>query len=112
MTIPAARDDSKELLEIASLEPRLYILSRQILDVQELARCEGDEAAKWERSEGATHAERIIEFAGRICYMSFGDHQSPKSNREYIRNLIAQQHDSVLEHASWTFLLTGVSRAF
>lgn len=44
--------------------------------------------------------------------MSFGKTQSPKSNCEYIHNLIDQEHDSVLEHASWTFLLTGVSRAF
>jgi thymidylate synthase (FAD) len=44
--------------------------------------------------------------------MSFGGKQSPKSNQKYIQHLINQGHDSVLEHASWTFLLTGVSRAF
>jgi len=44
--------------------------------------------------------------------MSFGETQSARSNREYIQNLIDQKHDSVLEHASWTFLLTGISRAF
>jgi thymidylate synthase (FAD) len=44
--------------------------------------------------------------------MSFGPNQSPRSNAEYIQNLIALGHESVLEHVSWTFLLTGVSRAF
>jgi thymidylate synthase (FAD) len=59
----------------------------------------------------ATDAERLIEFAGRICYLSFGERQSPRSNRDYIVNLISQGHDSVLEHASWTFLITNISRA-
>ncbi len=112
MTVPAPRDVAKEPLKIASPEPRLYVLSRQILDVRELARFLEEEATSWERTEGATDAENIVEFAGRICYMSFGNQQSPKSNREYVQNLIDQGHDSVLEHASWTFLLTGVSRAF
>ena len=53
-----------------------------------------------------------MEIAGRICYMSFGEKQSPRRNGEYIHNLIRQEHESVLEHVSWTFLLTGISRAF
>lgn len=57
-------------------------------------------------------AERLIEFAGRICYMSFGARQSPRHNSAYIANLVDQGHDSVLEHANWTFLLDGVSRSF
>jgi thymidylate synthase (FAD) len=44
--------------------------------------------------------------------MSFGANQSPKTNAEYIRNLIANGHESVLEHANWTFVLSGISRAF
>jgi thymidylate synthase (FAD) len=93
-------------------EPRLYVLSRPLLDLREVARFLEEEAILWRRTSGATDAEDIIEFAGRICYMSFGDKQSPKSNREYVQTLIRQEHESVLEHASWTFLLTGVSRAF
>jgi thymidylate synthase (FAD) len=44
--------------------------------------------------------------------MSFGSRQSPRTNREYIRNLIDQGHESVLEHAVWTFELSGITRAF
>jgi thymidylate synthase (FAD) len=44
--------------------------------------------------------------------MSFGVRQSPRTSREYIRNLVAQGHESVFEHAAWTFLLSGVSRSF
>jgi len=95
-----------------SQEPRLYVLSRPTLDNNELAKFYRDEAVKWNRTSEATEAEEIIEFAGRICYMSFGEQQYPRSNHAYIKNLIDQTHESVLEHASWTFLLTGVSRAF
>ncbi len=66
----------------------------------------------WVIDPNSTDAERIIEFSGRLCYMSFGEKQSPKSNREYIRNLIKKGHESVLEHANWTFVLKGVTRAF
>ena len=57
-------------------------------------------------------APGVPEVSGRVCYMSFGEKQSPRSNGDYIRNLINQGHESVLEHVTWTFLLTGVSRAF
>ena len=66
----------------------------------------------WRRTSGATPGEEVVEFSGRICYMSFGSSQSPRSNADYIMNLIQRKHDSVLEHAVWTFLLTGVTRAF
>jgi thymidylate synthase (FAD) len=98
--------------ELISPPPRLYVLSRPSLDIQELLRFQTDEGTTWERAAGSTSAEELIEFAGRVCYMSFGSKQSPRTNREYIENLMRQEHDSVLEHACWTFLLTGVSRAF
>jgi thymidylate synthase (FAD) len=43
--------------------------------------------------------------------MSFGKSQSPKTNTEYIKNLIRQGHESVLEHASFTILADGISRS-
>jgi thymidylate synthase (FAD) len=44
--------------------------------------------------------------------MSFGEAQSPRSNSEYVHNLISMGHESVLEHAAWTLLISGISRAF
>ena len=70
------------------------------------------EDQSWLQTTSATPAERLVEFAGRVCYMSFGSRQSPGSNAEYIRKLIRNEHESVLEHASWTILLSGISRAF
>jgi thymidylate synthase (FAD) len=68
--------------------------------------------AFWREEDGATPAESIIEFAGRVCYLSFGSKQSDRSNAEYISNLIRNGHESVLEHAVWTFAFSGISRAF
>lgn len=67
---------------------------------------------EWRRDPTATDAESLVEFAGRLCYLSFGARQSSRTNAEYVRNLIDQGHESVLEHATWSFVLRGVSRAF
>jgi len=55
-------------------------------------------------------AERLIEQAGRTSYQSF-DKQGPGSERKFIRMLVKLGHTSVLEHASATFRISGVSRA-
>ena len=51
----------------------------------------------------------LNEVAGRTCYMSFG--KGRKSNEEYLENILSSKHGSVLEHAVWNLLITGVSRA-
>jgi thymidylate synthase (FAD) len=58
----------------------------------------------------STDGERLAEFAGRLCYMS---QQNPakRETREYLENIKKQGHGSVLEHASYTILLEGVSRS-
>lgn len=57
--------------------------------------------------------EDLIEFAGRTCYQSFDKpNEKTRKNKDYIQNIIKQKHFSVLEHASASFYITGVSRAF
>jgi thymidylate synthase (FAD) len=55
--------------------------------------------------------EQLIERCGRICYDSFDKMSPPESTQRLITHLIRSGHESVLEHASVTFLVTGVSRA-
>jgi len=55
-------------------------------------------------------AERLIEAAGRTCYDT-GDRAAADSAAKFIRMLIRRGHLSVLEHASATFRVKGVSRA-
>lgn len=55
-------------------------------------------------------AQRLIEFSGRLCYRSFHN-PSGRSNAEYIAHLLEQGHLSVIEHASASFLIEGISRS-
>ena len=95
--------------------PKIYLLARPHFDgpyTQFLDDYLPAEHGLWREDSRSTEAERIVEFAGRVCYMSFGPNQSSKSNAEYISNLIRNGHESVLEHAIWTLAISGVSRAF
>lgn len=57
-------------------------------------------------------ADRLAHFAGRACYQSWHMPNPATSTDEgYIDNIISQGHFSVLEHASTTFYVEGVSRA-
>jgi thymidylate synthase (FAD) len=89
-------------------KPRVYLLGRQALVEEELARFLSDEGLEF-ATDTAQAAEVLAEAAGRTCYMSFG--KGRKSNQEYIENILASKHGSVLEHAVWNLLITGVSRA-
>lgn len=52
-------------------------------------------------------AESLIEKAGRVCYAS-----EPKGDSGgFIRRRIKEGHESILEHAGATFLISGISRA-
>lgn len=57
-------------------------------------------------------ADELAEAAGRLCYHSFlRPNPKTKKNSGYIENIVRQQHFSVLEHATATFFISGVSRA-
>ena len=60
-----------------------------------------------------SNADELAEFAGRACYESW-DRPNPATatNEGYLKHIIEVGHFSVLEHASATFYLTGVSRSF
>jgi thymidylate synthase (FAD) len=55
-------------------------------------------------------AEKLIERAGRTCYDT-GERATADSAAKFIRMLLSRDHLSVLEHASATFRIKGVSRA-
>jgi thymidylate synthase (FAD) len=64
---------------------------------------QGDETA---------NADALGEAAGRLCYKSFArPNPATADNAGYLSNILAQGHYSVLEHASVSFLVRGVSRA-
>lgn len=59
----------------------------------------------------STPGEDLAEFAGRACYQSFHKpNPNTKGNGAYLANIIAQGHESVLEHVQVSFYIEGVSR--
>lgn len=64
----------------------------------------------WPQHEFA-NASDVAEFAGRACYQSW-DRPNPETNtnKSYLAHIIDVGHFSVLEHNSFTFYITGVSR--
>lgn len=61
-----------------------------------------------------TPPEALIEFAGRNCYASWNrPNKATRRNEDYLRRTVFEQgHGSIAEHATATFYLKGVSRAF
>lgn len=60
----------------------------------------------------ADDEDKLAEFAGRACYQSW-DRPNPKTanNDGYMKHILEVGHYSVLEHATATFYVTGVSRS-
>jgi len=92
-------------------QPRVYLVGRSQIDHEVVQQFLEDEATTW-ITDTDNGSELICELAGRLCYMSFGEKQGRRSNREYLSNIIDMEHGSVLEHAVWNFIITGVSRSF
>ena len=63
-------------------------------------------------STDADGGQALVEFAGRACYQSWSK-PNPKTatNAGYLRHIIDVGHFSVLEHASVSFYITGISRS-
>lgn len=52
---------------------------------------------------------KVVEFAGRTCYMSF-EKPRPGGVQAYMQNILSSGHGSVLEHHNFTFWIEGISR--
>ncbi len=89
-------------------EPSVYVLGRQTVDDAELDRFLADHGVSWE-TDSEVAGEVLTETAGRVCYMSFAKPR-PGGNAAYLTHIKEVGHGSVLEHAVWNLLLTGVSR--
>jgi thymidylate synthase (FAD) len=90
-------------------EPVVYLVGRQTITEAELDRFLQDHGVAWQ-TDTEIAGERLVETAGRVCYMSFAKPR-PGGNSAYIEHLLEVGHGSVLEHAAWNFILTGISRS-
>jgi thymidylate synthase (FAD) len=93
-------------------QPRVTVIARQEFTVPA--------HINW-RSDSEVAGEALAEFAGRLCYLSFGEDAGLEgghktipgrtTNQAYLTNILNTRHGSVLEHAVWSLLLEGVSRS-
>jgi thymidylate synthase (FAD) len=100
--------------------PQVFLIARPALDADGLrGYLEAVGGAAWlDRRTGHGAAETLVEFAGRACYRSWEPGLNPnvtrvrEDQREYLDNVLAGGHGSVLEHVSYTFAFRDVSRVF
>ncbi|MBJ7290095.1 FAD-dependent thymidylate synthase [Williamsia sp.] len=82
------------------------------LQVHMIAHTEFHAPAEVDWSTDVDGGEALVEFAGRACYQSW-DKPNPRTatNAAYLRHILEVGHLSLLEHASVTFYITGISRS-
>jgi thymidylate synthase (FAD) len=90
-------------------EPAVYLVGRQTVDPAALDRFLADHGVSWQ-TDTEVAGEYLAEAAGRVCYMSFA-RPRPGGNKAYLDHILEVGHGSVLEHAVWNFIITGVSRS-
>jgi len=104
-----------------SVEPEVFLVARPRLDYDQIAaylREVGGESwlERLDRGDLDNDAQNLAEFAGRLCYRSWEPGLNPNVSRiradqePYLQNILASAHGSVLEHASFTFVLHNCSR--
>lgn len=92
-------------------DPRIYLIGRQIIDEQQVQAFLADHHVDHWTTDTDVAGEKMCEIAGRVCYMSFA-RPRPGGNQAYLGHILEVGHGSVLEHAVFNFLITGVSRSF
>lgn len=66
----------------------------------------------WAADDSATDSEALVEFAGRACYESFEKPNArTAANDAYLRHILEVGHDALLEHATATVYIRGLSRS-
>lgn len=90
-------------------EPTVYLVGRQTVDEATVDQFLADHGVSWE-TDTEVAGEHLSEIAGRLCYLSFA-RPRPGGNKAYLDHIKEVGHGSVLEHAVWNFIFTGVSRS-
>ena len=92
-------------------DPRVYLVGRQTVDEQALASFLADHDVRRWSTDTEEAGEKLVEVAGRLCYMSFAKPR-PGGNAAYLGHIMEVGHGSVLEHAVFNLIIAGVSRSF
>lgn len=95
------------------VEPRVKLIASTCIEIDDNMKHDAINEFMETRPE-YTASEMLTEFAGRACYQSFHrPNPATHDTANYLkRTLFEQNHWSIAEHATATFYITGVSRAF
>lgn len=91
-------------------EPKVYLVGRQTVDDYQLAEFLQDHGVETWETDTLIAGQKLTETAGRVCYMSFAKPR-PGGNAAYLGHIKEVGHGSVLEHAAFNLIVTGVSRS-
>ncbi len=104
----AVNQQNQSSMKVIS-DPKVYLMGKQMINDGTLNQFLEDHGVSWQ-SDTEVAGEYLTEVAGRVCYMSFAKPR-PGGNHAYIEHILEVGHGSVLEHAVWSFVFTGVSRS-
>jgi len=90
--------------------PSIYLVGRQQVNVPELDLFLSEAGSPLWDTDTHRAGESLVETAGRLSYMSFAKPR-PGGNKAYIGHILEVGHGSVLEHAVFNMIFTGVSRS-
>jgi thymidylate synthase (FAD) len=90
-------------------EQSVYLVGRQVVEHATVDRFLADHGVAW-KSDTEVGGEYLAEVAGRLCYLSYAKPR-PGGNKTYLNHILEVGHGSVLEHAAWNFIFTGISRS-
>ncbi|MHC4063765.1 MAG: FAD-dependent thymidylate synthase [Planctomycetota bacterium] len=92
-------------------KPTIYLVGTQTTNEAEIERFLADHGVATWHTDASVAGEKLAEIAGRVCYMSFAKPR-PGGSAAYLERILESAHGSVLEHAVFNFIITGVSRSF
>ncbi|MFE0472554.1 FAD-dependent thymidylate synthase [Streptomyces sp. NPDC058947] len=100
------------------VQPEVRLIGRPSLDYEEVAAYLEEVGGKgWlERLDRTNDAQNLAEIGGRTCYRSWEPGLNPNVTRvrtdqdAYLENILASSHGSVLEHLTFNFIFSNVSR--
>lgn len=92
-------------------EPTVRLVGRLSIDDDALDHFLKDEEVDGWETDTDVAAQKLVEVAGRLCYKSYAKPR-PGGNATYLGHILEVGHGSVIEHAVYNFIITGVSRSF
>src|SRR5690606_35290000 len=101
--------------------PTVSLVSRPAVNWDEVGMFlsqEGYDPSWIDDRSSSSGGEILAEINGRICYQSFPRTNNKNITRmredpgDYFANVLKAGHESILEHANYSFLFTNVSRVF